>query len=146
MPVELGIKTLKEITMKFGRLAVAALLVLAVATSSMAAAKLPWKTFSEQAKDGVSADLGTCGADQEFFTAYFVSGDDAYRSFYGVSSNRYILLVYVGNKDGAPPDRVGLGAVDPAKHDDIPPLEWITLEQAKVRYPSLCDALYPNQA
>lgn len=132
--------------MKFGRLVVAALLVLAVATSSMAAAKLPWKTFSEQAKDAVSSDLGACGVDKEFFTAYFVAGDDAYRSFYGVSSNRYILLVYTGNKDGAPPDRIGLGAVDPAKHDEIPPMEWITLEQAKVRYPGVCDALYHGRA
>lgn len=132
--------------MKLGRLVVAALLVLAVTTGAVAGPTLPWKTFSEQAKDAVNTDLGSCGPDAEVFTVYFLSGDNAYRSFYGVSSNRYVLLVYTGNKEGAQPDAVGIGAVDPAKHDEIPPMEWITVEQAKVRYPSLCDALFPEKA
>lgn len=124
----------------------AALLVLTATTCVFANHQLPWKTFSEQAKDGVSADMGQCAADKEFFTARFERDGDAYRTFYGVESNMYVVIYYKGNIEGALADEVGIGKVDSAKHDDIPELTWMSVDAARARYPSVCVALFPEKS
>ena len=124
--------------------AVALVLALSTSVAAVQGPTLPWKLFSEQAKDGVEANMTMCGPQKEVLVARFVAGGDAYMSFWGVESGQYVILYYKGNVAGAPPDAVGFGKVDPAKHDSIPTLRWLTLDEAKSKFPSLCDALYPQ--
>jgi hypothetical protein len=90
--------------------------------------------------------MGQCAADKEYFTARFERDGDAYRTFYGVESDMYVVIYYKGNVPDAMADEVGIGKVDKAKHDDIPALKWLSLDEAKAAYPSLCDALFPEKA
>jgi len=123
-----------------------ALTITVLAGTAFGNHSLPWKLFSEQAKDAVRSEMVQCSANQEVFTARFERDGDAYRTFYGVESNGYLVMYYKGNVPEAMPDEVGVGKVDPAKHDEIPALKWMSVDEAKSRYPSLCNALFPESA
>lgn len=122
------------------------MLVLALATGVMAleAPVLPWKLFSEQAKDGVGVNMTSCKAGQEVLIARFETKTDAYATFYGVESQMYVLLYFKGNIAGAQADAVGVGKVNMDQHDSIPELKWMSVEQAKLLYPTMCSVLFPE--
>ena len=128
------------------RLLVATLLALTLTSCSSSA--LPWKTFSESAKDVKTAGTaGICVTDGEMVEvlgARLENGGNAYKYF--TDGKTVVFLVFVGNKPDAAPDYVLYGTVDPAKHDEIPSLTKLSIEEAKAKYPSLCDLFNPHKA
>ena len=128
------------------RFLLAVTLALTVACNSSSA--LPWKTFSESVKDVQNAGMaGICVQDGdvvEVLGASLKHGGNAYKYF--TDGKTVVFLVFVGNKEGAQADYLLVGKVDPAKHDEIPPLVMMSLEEAKAKYPNMCDLFNPKKA
>lgn len=111
---------------------------------------LPWKTFSEAAKDGKISGMGACRTGDTTEIEVLATRlehqegarTDAYMYWYEFESGRIVFVVYVGNVDGATPDAVGFGTVDlktPGAHDTIPSIRWEKFDPAKHITP--CDFL-----
>lgn len=128
------------------RILAALLFALILATAGTAfGATLPWTKFSEQAKDVVHAALGTCGDAGEMFVGFFMVDGVLYQSFYGAESGVYVLAVYAKDAPaGAVPLELGVGKVDPAKHDEIPSLRWQKYDPNAGLTP--CGMVYPAKA
>ena len=113
-----------------------------------ASVELPWKTFSEQAKDAVAAAFASCPGGREVFVAYFERDGWLYQSFFATETGVYILVIYpAGARAGAMPIALGVGKVDmetPGAHDRLPELRWEPFNPEVHRNP--CDILYPASA
>ena len=110
------------------------------------AAVLPWKTFSEQAKDATGSSFAGCATStgiKEVFRASFRKDGNGYMTYFGVDTRRYVVMVYPNVTEGALPSEVGIGVVDPEQHDTIPALSWKPYETGAI---DVCSQLFPETA
>ena len=121
-------------------------------SQSSLAVELPWKTFSAAAEqDGRGGSLAACSNEDEVFISRLEhkqgSVEDAYMYFFSPRTQRIMWFVFVGNVDGASADAIGVGKMDPDLNDVIPELIWVSLSEAKARWPKgPCDYLTDRKA
>lgn len=91
------------------------------AVGAAEAVKLPWSTFSGAAVDAVALAPFVCSNGGSMVYARLVRDSVAYRYFYAPETQLVAFATFDKNDD---PVEIGLGKVDPAKPDAIPPLVW----------------------
>lgn len=86
--------------------------------------ELPWSTFSEMQADVIGARPNQC-PDQPVFQFVAEKDGNGYMVFYGISSGRVWIGLFVGAKEGSDPDKIGVGTLDQEAPDRIPPLRIV---------------------
>lgn len=134
------------------KLAAALVLILTLVTLAHAAAPtLPWTTFSGEMVQAVvgSPQMGSCNGTEE--QALFVAGfldrkaNAIFVMIYAPANNRIIFMYDPNPGDkNAPPTMIGFGHVDPAKHDEIPPLLWVPFDPDVHR--DVCRMMFRSEA
>ena len=134
--------------MMFPTLALAAVLMVAVPSvvaevplgTTTLPPVIPWATFSEASTHAVGGRIGRCPDGRGALVGVLQHQGDLHVYYFDAASQR---LQWVYRPGGEEPTWVGTGQVaDPPRHDIIPPLQWVTVETAKTRWPGgPCDYL-----
>lgn len=123
------------------------LLALASATIASAhvagAPAIPWKTFSgPMVKSAINAQMVPCPKGEIFAAGFRGLEGDAFVMFFNPTTG---LIVFLYLPDSTTPTYIGVGIVDPNKHDEIPPIAWRAMTP-RDHEASVCAVTNPAEA